>query len=114
MKIPMPRRVKVLTSIVSDAGHVVFGTVAELFWVEVDAMLGHRSAFRERLDVLRSSESAADMVARQIDLIPESTRRFQRTRTERQHTISKFLRASRELGDRLRDSLPGGRKPARD
>ncbi|MEC9406536.1 MAG: hypothetical protein VX549_04615 [Pseudomonadota bacterium] len=101
----IPQRVRDIAEIVTDAGHTVFGTAAELFWVEVDALSGHRSALRERLDVLRSSESASDMLTRQVDLLPESARRLRRTRMERQHTLSKFSDATRELGWRLRQSL---------
>ncbi len=105
MRLPIPQRVRDMASIIGDAGHVVFGTVAELFWVEVDAVSGHRSALRERLDVLRSSDGTADMVAKQIDLMPVSARPIPRTRAERQHTVSKFNRGVRELSTRLRASL---------
>lgn len=101
----MFQRVRDMTDIISEAGHAVFGTVTELFWVEVDALNGHRSALRERLDVLRSSESASDMVAKQVDLLPESARRFRRTRMGRQHTVSKFAGATRELLERLRQTM---------
>lgn len=106
-------KLKQLADIATDAGHVLFGTAAELFWVEVEAADGHRTALRERLDVLRDSRNPTDAVTRQLDLLPESRRRVQRTRMERAHTLSKFARAMRELAHRARGAVVAGRHDVR-
>ena len=101
----IPQRMKAIAEVVSDGGHMLFGTVAELFWVEVDALEGHRSALRERLDVLRNSQTPSDMLTQQLDLLPESARRLRRTRMERQHTLAKCSSEFRVLAWRLRQSV---------
>lgn len=105
MSVVLIDKYKALAEIATDASHVLFGTVSELFWVELEAVDGHRIALSEHLDVLRSSPSPTDAISRQLDLVPESRRRLQRTRVERAHTLNKFSIALRELIQRSRSVL---------
>ncbi len=59
------------------------------------SLLGHRAELQERLQLAREARGLRELVQVQIDLVPESWRRFQRDALARRALLS-------ELGDRLR------------
>lgn len=68
-------------------------------WVrhEWDSLQGHRRALLERASVAREARSVSELVAVQVDLVPESRRRLQRNAETRREILSELKVALREL-----------------
>ena len=100
-KLPGTQTVKLATGAAADAAHIVFGTGANLAWIEVSALRGHRADLATRFSLARSANDVFELIDNQLDLMHETRRRLANDRARRREAVERMRKNLTCVSQRL-------------